>query len=59
MFLFIFFLLLIGAFIIASGLVGLVIAVIVIDAVVFVQILRWIFSRRKKRLAKNASAFMK
>lgn len=47
MFLLIFLLLLIGAFIIASGFVGMIIAAIVIDALAFIQIVRLIFFRKK------------
>ena len=47
MFLFIFLLLLIGAFIIACGIVGVIMAAIVIDAIVFIHIIRLIFFRKK------------
>ena len=47
MFLFMFFLLLVGAFIIASGFIGVIIAAIVVDVLVFIQIVRLIFFRKK------------
>ena len=48
MFLFIFLLLLVGAFIIASGFVGVIMAAIVVDTLVFIQIIRLIFFRKNR-----------
>lgn len=48
MFLFILLLLLIGAFLIASGVIGLFFLFIFIDIVVFVEIIKFIFFRKKR-----------
>ena len=48
MFLFILLLLLIGSFLIASGAIGLFFLFIFIDIVVFVEIIKFIFFRKKR-----------